>query len=327
MSPRILPIVAATILSLACGALAQESQMVPGNIRAVKVDGTAWQTIGSQGQRQRLKEGDFLIQGNAVITSNDARVILLFQNGSTVDLQPGTKFSVDQFLVDPFDAEKIDCRTLRKEPTRSTTKLRVDDGTITAKVAKLKPASAYNIVTPLGTAGIRGTVVTVSVDPKAATFFVTEGMIQVTKNGQTFWVAEGAQQGQEGNQQGDTRTGTEGNEQTQTVIISTDPNYTPPAGQMQNLMQQGQNFSQTANQSIPDNAFAGAPQQQAGPGDTQPGGQASGEDNGGDVGGTGGGGGSAPALPGGFGGGGGGGGSSGGGGGGGNSGGGGQYSN
>ena len=319
MSPRILPIVAATILSLACGALAQESQMVPGNIRAVKVDGTAWQTIGSQGQRQRLKEGDFLIQGNAVITSNDARVILLFQNGSTVDLQPGTKFSVDQFLVDPFDTEKIDYRTIRKEPSRSTTKLRVDDGTITAKVAKLKPASAYNIVTPLGTAGIRGTVVTVSVNRNAATFVVTQGMIQVTRNGQTFWVAEGAQQGQQGNQQGDTRTGTEGNEQTQTLILSTDPNYTPPAGQVPNLTQQGQNFSQTANQSVPTNPFAGAPPQQGGAGGTQPTGS---EGDGGDGGGSGGSGGGAPALPGGFGGGGGGGSS-----GGGSSGGGGQYSN
>jgi len=316
MSRRILPIVAATILSLAFGALAQESQMVPGHIRAIKVDGTAWQTIGSQGQRQRLKEGDFLIQGNAVITSNDARVILLFQNGSTVDLQPGTKFSVDQFLIDPFDAEKIDYRTIRKEPSRSTTKLRVDDGTITAKVAKLKPASAYNIVTPLGTAGIRGTVVTVSVNRNAATFVVTQGMIQVTRNGQTFWVAEGAQQGQQGNQQGDTRTGTEGNEQTQTLILSTDPNYTPPAGQVPNLTQQGQNFSQTANQSIPTNPFAGAPPQQGGAGGTQPTGSE------GDGGGSGGSGGVAPALPGGFGGGGGGGSS-----GGGSSGGGGQYSN
>ena len=293
--------------------------MVPGNIRAVKVDGTAWQTIGSQGQRQRLKEGDFLIQGNAVITSNDARVILLFHNGSTVDLQPGTKFSVDQFLVDPFDTEKIDYRTIRKEPSRSTTKLRVDDGTITAKVAKLKPASAYNIVTPLGTAGIRGTVVTVSVNRNAATFVVTQGMIQVTRNGQTFWVAEGAQQGQQGNQQGDTRTGTEGNEQTQTLILSTDPNYTPPAGQVPNLTQQGQNFSQTANQSVPTNPFAGAPPQQGGAGGTQPTGS---EGDGGDGGGSGGSGGGAPALPGGFGGGGGGGSS-----GGGSSGGGGQYSN
>ena len=254
-----------------------------------------------------------------MITSNDARVILLFQNGSTVDLQPGTKFSVDQFLVDPFDTEKIDYRTIRKEPSRSTTKLRVDDGTITAKVAKLKPASAYNIVTPLGTAGIRGTVVTVSVNRNAATFVVTQGMIQVTRNGQTFWVAEGAQQGQQGNQQGDTRTGTEGNEQTQTLILSTDPNYTPPAGQVPNLTQQGQNFSQTANQSVPTNPFAGAPPQQGGAGGTQPTGS---EGDGGDGGGSGGSGGGAPALPGGFGGGGGGGSS-----GGGSSGGGGQYSN
>jgi hypothetical protein len=145
-------------------------------------------------------------------------------------------------------------------------------------------------------------VVTVSVNRNAATFVVTQGMIQVTRNGQTFWVAEGAQQGQQGNQQGDTRTGREGTQDEETIIISTEENYTPPPGEVASLSQQGQQFSKTAAQSIPAEPFSGAPQQQSG---------STGSTEGGDSGGSGGG--SAPALPGGFGGGGGGGGTSGGG--------------
>jgi len=280
---------------------AQEGKMVPGNIRAVKVDGTAWQIIGGGGQRERLDEGDFLRQGNTVETASDSRVVLLFENGSTIQLQPKTKFSVEAFMVDPFDTGKTDFRQLTAEPTKSVTKIEVNDGVITAKIPKLQRSSSYDIGTPLGTAGIRGTVVTVAVSQTAAKFVVTEGMIQVTKDGQTFWIREGDSQQADG----DTRTGREGTQDEDTIIISSEENYTPPPGEVASLSQQGQQFSETANQSIPAEPFSGAPQQQSGStGDAA----ATGSTEGGDSGGSAGGGGSAPALPGGFGGGGGGGG-------------------
>ena len=98
-------LVVALLVSFLAGSAvhAQEGNMVPGNIRAVKVDGTAWQIIGGSGQRERLDEGDFLRRGNAVETASDSRVVLLFENGSTIQLQPKTKFSVEAFMVDTFD--------------------------------------------------------------------------------------------------------------------------------------------------------------------------------------------------------------------------------
>jgi len=289
--------------------------MVVGNVRVVKVDGTAWQIMGGNGQRERLKEGDFLRQGNTVVTDSKSTVLLLFQNGSTINLQPGTKFSIAQFLHDPFETERVDYRKISSEPSRSTTRVEVREGTITAKIPKLQRASSYSIATPLGTAGIRGTVVTVSVNPNAATFVVTEGMIQVTKDGRSFWVSEGDRQQAEG----DTRTGRQGNLEEETIVIATDPDYTPPAGEIPALNQLGQQAGENAGQSIPQNPFEGAPQQQAGSGNAQSGTPTdAGTDGGGGTGGSGGG--SPPALPGGFGGGGGGGG------GGGSTGGGSQYS-
>lgn len=288
----------ATILTglLVCGASARQSEMVPGQIRAVKVDGTVWQIIQGSSQRERLKAGDFFRQGNAIETMNDGSAILLFDNGSTIDLRPNTKFSIDEFLVEPFDRDSVDYQRLSSEPSKSVTSVKVQEGTITAKVAKLKRASDYKIATPLGTAGIRGTVVTVSVGPDASAFIVTEGMVQVTKNGQTYWIS---QQTSEQGREGQTRTIREGNPEEQSIVISTDQNYKPPQGQIQNLTQQGQQFSERSNGAIPDNPFSGAP-----PDDGNGG---SGGDGGG---GSGGGGGAPPALPGGFGGGGGGGGGS-----------------
>ncbi|MFM8458083.1 MAG: FecR domain-containing protein, partial [Chthoniobacterales bacterium] len=185
MRLTILPIVAAAMLSLAGGAMAQEAQMVPGNIRAIKVDGTAWQTIGNQGQRERLKEGDFLRQGNSIETAADGSVILLFDNGSNMTLRPNTKFSIDKFLRDPFDAEKIDYKTLKSEPSRSVTKVKVREGTILFDLPKLKisKGSSCDISNPVGTAGIRGTDFKVTArrnadgSPKSSSVSVATGQV------------------------------------------------------------------------------------------------------------------------------------------------------
>lgn len=317
MLKRLLPVLAYVALSCTNGS-AQDEKMVAGFIRALKVDGDVWQIVGGSGQRDRLTEGEFVPQGNLVETAANGRVILIFQNGSTINLQPGTRMAVQQFLVDPFAPESIDYRKVSKEAYKSVTKVKVDAGTITAKVPKLNPSSSYDIAAPLGTAGIRGTVVTVSVGKNATTFLVTEGMIQVTKDGQSYWISEGADQAQEG----DTRTGKEGSQEEETIVVSSDQSYIPSEGQIQNLTQQAMQFSENVGQLIPQNPFAGAPQDGAGSGGTTGDGSSSQGTDTGDGSGGGSGGGSAPALPGGFGGGGGGGGT-----GGGSSGGGSIYSN
>jgi len=271
--------------------------MVPGHIRAIKVEGTVWQISKGSGQRERLKEGDFLLQGNAVVTTANGRVILLFQNGSTINLQPGTRFAIDEFLVDPFPTEELDYRKMKAEPSQSVTRLRVDEGTITSKVTKLKSGSAYDIKTPLGAAGIRGTVVTLKAGSEADFYVVTEGAIEASKEGQSFWIAGGATPGTGG----DTRTGRAGSMTDQTIIISLEEDYTPPEGEAEQLAAVGQSFSANVSDALPSDPFAGVPETD--------GAEWGGTDSGGDSGGSGGGGGSPPPLPGGFGGGGGGGGS------------------
>lgn len=275
---------ATTLLLAAHGAVAQ-SGMVFGNVRAVMVVGDAWQD-SVKGQSERLKQGDFLRQGSEVRTSGGARVILLFDNGATIEIRPGTRFSIDKFLVDPLDAESIDYQKITREPTRSMTRISVPQGNIITKVPKLNRSSSYDIGTPLGTAGIRGTVVNVAVTEQASTFVVAEGMIQVTKGAQSFFIGDGSDNGASGN----TRTGKEGNPQEQAVIISTDENYTPPPNQVSGMQQQAQQFSQTASQNISRNAMSGAPAQES---------PATGTDGGTDGSGSGGdgGGGSGPPAP------------------------------
>ena len=211
--------------------------MVAGNIRAVKVEGTAWQIVSGSGQRERLQEGDFLRQGNAVETTGDGGVILLFDNGSTMNLRPNTIFSIDQFLRDPFEAEKVDYTSIKSEPSRSVTKVKVREGTMYFDIPKLDKGSVCDIANQVGTAGIRGTAGFVADNSMG----VTKGLVQVqTISGQTQSLGAGQNTG-----------------------ITPQGDLGPPPADAGDNMKGAENNSQNARQNTPSDAFAGAPQNQA----------------------------------------------------------------
>ncbi len=215
----------------------RESNMVAGNIRAVKVEGTAWQIVSGSGQRERLQEGDFLRQGNAVETTGDGGVILLFDNGSTMNLRPNTIFSIDQFLRDPFEAEKVDYTSIKSEPSRSVTKVKVREGTMYFDIPKLDKGSVCDIANQVGTAGIRGTAGFVADNSMG----VTKGLVQVqTISGQTQSLGAGQNTG-----------------------ITPQGDLGPPPADAGDNMKGAENNSQNARQNTPSDAFAGAPQNQA----------------------------------------------------------------
>ena len=138
-------------------ATAQPPTMNLGNIRVVKVEGREVQLVDASGQTSPLKEGAFIRQGAKIQTGKEASVVLLFDNGTTVNIKPETEFAVEKFAQDPFDANGVDYQTLKSEPSSSVTRLNVPEGTIVLDIAKLKKDSSFQIATPVGSAGIRGT--------------------------------------------------------------------------------------------------------------------------------------------------------------------------
>lgn len=236
--------------------------MVRGNIRAVKVQGTAWQ-INSNGQKERLREGAFLRQGSSVETASDANVILLFENGSTMNIRPGTRFTIAEFLINPFDPAQVDYEKIKSEPSKSVTQVSVQEGTILSDVRRLNRSSAYNIATPHGTAGIRGTTVGTAVNPKSSTFYVSSGSLQVRRGASTYWIGAGSP-GVDGDQSGDVRTLVDGDPAQNAVTITSDPDYMMPAGLLQSLQTQTRQFQNTARGLSGPDAFDGAPMQESG---------------------------------------------------------------
>ena len=230
-------------LTLVATAVHSVAAMAPGAIWAAKVEGNAWIESGA---RTRLAEGATINAGATIVTEANGNVVLLFENGSTVNIRPGSKFSIKEFSCEPFDKSKVDWRSLRSEPGESSrTKVRIDDGSIIANVRKLRGGSTYAIETPLGTAGIRGTTVYAEVD------------MQNGNNPVSFGVANGSAD----------FTSTSG--QTQTLnggtatSVSSQGQFTPPPASAQQSLSTAQQVGQTMTQVSPppttgDSAGAGA---------------------------------------------------------------------
>lgn len=103
-----------------------------------------------------IKDNDALSQGDTVITAKNGSVVLVFSNGSTVNLAEDSQLAIDQFLQDPFGQE-VKVADLTAEPTTSHTKLNLTYGELVGNVKKLKGDSSFIVQTPVGAAGIRGT--------------------------------------------------------------------------------------------------------------------------------------------------------------------------
>jgi hypothetical protein len=104
-----------------------------------------------------LHNDDVLAQGFTVKTGEDASIVLVFSNGATVRLAANTELSIDEFVQQPFPDDELVLDKLEKEPTKSSTKLRLDHGELVGHVLALRTDSTHIINTPAGAAGIRGT--------------------------------------------------------------------------------------------------------------------------------------------------------------------------
>lgn len=155
MSSRIIQLLILSVFAASHTISAAEK--VVGNIRVIKVQGKSVEMIEATGKKSPVQEGAFIRQGTKIITGPDSRVDLVFENGSAVNISPSSQFSIDEFIQDPFSSDDIDYQAVDQAPTTSVTKINVPQGEIVFEVAKQKSGSSFEIITPVGTAGIRGT--------------------------------------------------------------------------------------------------------------------------------------------------------------------------
>lgn len=128
---------------------------IEAQIKAARVVGQVT-VMRAQGAAVALRNGDSLQAGDVVVTAKESSVVLVFSNGSTVSVAQDSKVAVDEFTQDPFAAD-VKLTELKEEPTTLHTKLNLTYGELVGNVKKLKGASTFEVQTPVGAAGIRGT--------------------------------------------------------------------------------------------------------------------------------------------------------------------------
>jgi hypothetical protein len=134
------------------------AQTQAGAIKAVRVSGTVVRAAAIGTAPQPLTEGGSLIETDTVTTGPNSSVVLVFANGASIKLGADSRLAIEEFKMDPLAAD-IAVASLEREPNVSKTRLNLAYGEMVGNVKTLNKSggSEFNIKTPVGAAGIRGT--------------------------------------------------------------------------------------------------------------------------------------------------------------------------
>jgi len=167
----------------------REGNLQPGYILVLSVVGDV-KILGDRNPNGSVPtKGTNLGTGDTIVTGVGGRVGLAFSNGSLFEVSENSKFSVQEYLQEPWEFSVQEWNALEAEPTKSQTKAFLDYGELVVKVKTLDSASSMQVSTPLGVAGIRGTTFKVRMmrnpdgSPKSVTVQLVEGLVNFVPQG------------------------------------------------------------------------------------------------------------------------------------------------
>ena len=132
--------------------------------------------------QENVAAGRYIYDGYTAITGANSKVVFLLTNGSLTTLEEKSEMDFKEFTQVKFPKQPGSVADLQAEPSQSTTKLRLGYGDMVFNVKKLNPGSVFEIDSPIGFAGIRGTdgKVSVRLDPQTGNFTGSVNMLSGT---------------------------------------------------------------------------------------------------------------------------------------------------
>jgi hypothetical protein len=156
---------AALLLSVSAEAKANKAvvRAIRGGAAEITTDGRSWKPA---------KVGQQLGENSAVKTDANAMVdLFLGDNGPVVRVTKDTTLGIDRLDVESTGIEKV-----------IETQLDLRSGKILGNVKKMAAASKYEVKTPMGVAGIRGTEYAISADGRVQVFSGTVVVVYIVNN-------------------------------------------------------------------------------------------------------------------------------------------------
>ena len=128
--------------------------------------------------------GVLLPVGASVQTGAGGGALLLLSNGTVVTISANTKMKISSFVQEPFDDKGQSVGDLKEEPSSSSVLVDLEVGDLVVKTKKLNKKSNFEIASPVGTAGIRGTQFGMGFSPqRGMSLDVTESTVSFKPRG------------------------------------------------------------------------------------------------------------------------------------------------
>jgi hypothetical protein len=168
------------IVAAVIAVVAQAADLAPGAFSAGTVKGDVTYKLAGTSQYLALTPGTSLPQGATIKTGANSLAIVVFSNGAAATVRPNSEVEISKFEQEVFSGPIPS----GSEPSVSKTEIKVINGSVASKVSKLKQGSSYVVNTPVGAAGVRGTVFNVTYNAATGAYSVstTEGAVVFTKN-------------------------------------------------------------------------------------------------------------------------------------------------
>jgi len=148
-----------------------QAQEKLGIVKAFLVKGNVT-LISPAGQSMPLKRGQEFREGSTVVTGGASSALLIFSNGSTLNVTPDSKITISQFQQAAYDPALGSFLRLKEDPSTSNMQADLAYGKVNGEVRRLGPGSQFMVSTPVGSAGIRGTTFSISYNPNSGMFSV-----------------------------------------------------------------------------------------------------------------------------------------------------------
>jgi len=146
-----------------------------GSVSYEQADGTPAQAIAV---------GKPIPLSYTITTGQGGQLVGLLSNGTLLTLDEDTRMKVGTFKQEPFDAGGKKLADLPGEPSKSEVGIDLDFGSLVVKTKKLNKGSAFDINSPVGVAGIRGTEFQMASRPgQGVQLDVTESTVAFTPPG------------------------------------------------------------------------------------------------------------------------------------------------
>ena len=170
-------------------------ELKDGNVLIAEINGEVSfrNQDGSLVNSSEFTSGSILPVGYEVITGKNSSVLCLLSNGTLLTVRENSDMRVESFTLEAFDANGLVMEKMDKEPSSSKVMLDLDIGSLVIKTKKLNKGSQFEIESPIGTAGIRGTEFQFGFNEKSGVDLdVTESTVAfVSKGGDTQLIGQG----------------------------------------------------------------------------------------------------------------------------------------